>query len=241
MRARSGRRRRDSRAASVVPPAIRAHSPARAPSALRGMIEPSSGTQNACASRIEIGQETDMTTIVAGRFDEAASAEGAIAALLEKGFHRTDAGQFFVNPAGQHAELPTGGDQFADAESSKAHVGAGVGAAAGGAVGIVAAAAIPGLGAALALGLVALGAYTGSFAGAMAKLGDDSAADDMGASPGRKSGGMVAVRVLNAEAERIAIDTLRTHGAQDVERAEGEWRDGNWQDFDPVQPPHRVE
>jgi hypothetical protein len=182
-----------------------------------------------------------MTTIVAGRFDEAASAQGAIAALLEKGFHRTDAGQFFVNPAGQHAELPTGGDQFADAESSKAHIGAGVGAAAGGAVGVAAATAIPGLGPALALGLVALGAYTGSFAGAMAKLGDDSAADELHASPGRKSGGMVAVRVLNDEAERIAIETLRAYGAQDVERAEGEWRNGNWQDFDPLEPPHRVE
>ena len=178
-----------------------------------------------------------MTTIVAGRFEEAESAQRAIDALIAKGFHRTDAGRFFVNPAGQHAELPTGGDQFADAESSKAHVGAGVGAAAGGAVGVAAAVAIPGLGAALALGIVALGAYTGSFVGALAKLGDESGADDLDASPGRKSGGMVAVRVLNAEADEIAVETLRAHGALDVERAQGEWRDGTWQDFDPVNPP----
>ena len=120
-------------------------------------------------------------------------------------------------------------------------MGAGVGAAAGGAVGVAAAAAIPGLGPALALGLVALGAYTGSFAGAMAKLGDDSAAEESDASPGRKGGGMVAVRVLNAEAERIAIHTLREHGAVDVERAEGEWRDGTWHDFDPLRPPQKVQ
>ncbi len=182
-----------------------------------------------------------MTTIVAGRFEEAVSAQRAIEALIANGFHRTDASRFFVNPAGQHHELPTGGDQFADAEASKAHVGAGVGAAAGGAVGVAAAAAIPGIGPALALGLVALGAYTGSFAGAMAKLGDDSAAEETDASPGRKGGGMVAVRVLNAEAERIAIHTLREHGAVDVERAEGEWRDGTWHDFDPLRPPQKVQ
>lgn len=178
-----------------------------------------------------------MTTIVAGRFEEAASAQRALDALIAKGFHHTDASRFFVNPPGQHNELPTGGDQFADAEASKAHIGAGVGAAAGGAVGVAAAAAIPGLGPALALGLVALGAYTGSFAGAMAKLGDDSRADAIDASPGRKSGGMVAVRVLNKEAESLAVQTLREQGAKEVERAEGEWRDGTWQDFDPLQPP----
>lgn len=178
-----------------------------------------------------------MTIIVAGRFDEAQAAQRALAALLSKGFHRADAGRFFVNPPGQHGELPAGGDQHADAESSKAHVGAGVGAATGGVVGAAAAAAIPGLGPALALGLVGLGAYTGSFAGAIAKLGDDSAAESLNASPGRKAGGMVAVRVLNDEAERIALATLREHGAQDVERAEGEWRDGMWQDFDPLTPP----
>jgi len=181
-----------------------------------------------------------VTTIVAGRFEEAASAQRAIDALVAKGFHRTDASQFFVNPAGQHDRLPTGGDQFADAEASKAHVGAGVGAAAGGAVGVAAAAAIPGLGPALALGIVALGAYTGSFAGAMAKLGDDSEAQERDASPGRKGGGMVAVRVLNEEAVRVAVETLRENGAQDVERAEGEWRDGTWKDFDPLQPPDTV-
>ncbi|MCC7548887.1 MAG: hypothetical protein IT532_14080 [Burkholderiales bacterium] len=91
-------------------------------------------------------------------------------------------------------------------------MGAGVGAAAGGAVGVVAAA-IPGIGPALAPGIVALGAYTGSFAGAMAKLGDDSAADELDASPGRKDGAMVAVRVLNDEAAHSAVDALRAHPA----------------------------
>ena len=72
-----------------------------------------------------------MTTIVAGRFEMREPAEKAVRALVGRGFHHADTTEFFVNPAGQHGSLPTGGDQFADAASSKAHVGAGVGAAAG--------------------------------------------------------------------------------------------------------------
>lgn len=182
-----------------------------------------------------------MATIVAGRFDNIEQAERALEALHGNGFQRGDAGQFFVNPPGQHDENAIGGDQFADAQSSKAHVGAAAGAAAGGAVGIAAAAAIPGIGPVLALGVAALGAYTGSLVGTLSKLGDASGARELGASPGRSGGMMVAVRVDDEQAERIAIDTLRQHAAADIERARGEWRDGQWHDFDAVAPPNLVD
>jgi hypothetical protein len=182
-----------------------------------------------------------MTTIIAGRFDTHEPAQRAIDALLARGFQQGDTSEFFVNPAGQHGQIPTGGDQFADAQSSKAHVGAGVGAAAGGALGLAAVAAVPGIGTAIAAGLVALGAFSGSFLGTMNKLGDSSAAGELEASPGRHGGEMVAVRVLNAEAEQAAISVLREHGALDVERHEGEWRNGQWTDFDPVAPPQIVD
>jgi hypothetical protein len=177
-----------------------------------------------------------MTTIVAGRYEMREPAEKAVRALVERGFHHADTTEFFVNPAGQHGSLPTGGDQFADAASSKAHVGAGVGAAAGTAAGLAAAAAVSGVGLPLAAGIVALGAFGGSFLGAMSKLGDTGDAERLEASPGRRGGEMVAVRVLNDEAERAAIEVLRAHGAQDIERREGEWRNGEWVDFDPVAP-----
>ncbi len=182
-----------------------------------------------------------MTTIVAGRFSTHDDAARAVGALIERGFRHSDTSEFFVNPPGQHNQLPTGGDQFADAESSKAHVGAAVGAAAGSAAGIAAAAAIPGLGIPLALGVIALGAYTGSFMGTMSKLGDSGDAQKLDASPGRQGGEMVAVRVLNDEAERTALEVLKAQGAHDVERREGVWSDGQWQDFDPVEPPRRVD
>lgn len=185
-----------------------------------------------------------MTIIVAGRFDTGAQAQAALQTLAERGFRRDDTSKFFVNPAGQHDRLPIGGDQPADAEASEAHVGAvtgaAAGAAAGGAAALVAASAIPLVGPVLGLGVVALGAYTGSLVGTLAKLGDAQAAERSDASPGREAGAMVAVRVLNEEAERVALDTLRAQGAMDIERHEGEWRDGEWKDFDPVAPPATV-
>lgn len=190
-----------------------------------------------------------MTTIVAGRFNNVVDAEAALSALAEKGFRRDDTSEFFVNPPGQHGALTgsadreslIGGDQFADAESTSAHRGAVAGATAGGIAGVAAAAAIPGIGAALALGVAALGAYTGSFAGTMSRLGDDSRANETNASPGRAGGAMVAVRVMNGEAERAAIDALHASGALDIERREGNWENGQWADFDPVSPPARID
>lgn len=181
-----------------------------------------------------------MSIIVAGRFDTAREAERAVQDLAQAGFTRSDSTTFFVNPAGQHAQQPEGGDQPADANAAKAHVGAATGAAAGSAVGAAAALAVPGIGPVLALGVVALGAYTGSLAGTLAKLGDHEAARESDASPGRHAGMLVAVRADTADAEERAIETLKRDGAADVERREGVWRNGQWEDFDPVAPPNRV-
>ena len=181
-----------------------------------------------------------MATIIAGRFETAEQAEHTIEQLSQRGFRRGDTSSFFVNPPGQHDQLPIGGDQMADANASKAHVGAAAGAAAGTAVGAVAALAVPGLGPALALGVVALGAYTGSLAGTLAKLGDHDAAKHSDASPGRPAGMLVAVHVDNEEGERVAMDVLRANGAEDIERKYGVWEDGEWKDFDPVASPNRV-
>ena len=183
-----------------------------------------------------------MAIIIAGRFDTGQQADSAVQDLRSQGFQQGDAVSFFVNPPGQHDQLTMGGDQNADAKSAKAHVGAAAGAAAGGAAGAVAvgaaaALAVPGVGPALAIGVVALGAYTGSLAGTLAKLGNHQDAAESSASPGRPSGMLVAVHVLNEDGEKAAIDVLRAHQAADIERRQGVWEDGDWKDFDPVAPP----
>jgi hypothetical protein len=52
---------------------------------------------------------------------------------------------------------------------------------------------------------------------------------------------MVAVRLTGADAsEGTAIALMRDHDALSIEEAEGEWKDGEWADFDPLEPPHVI-
>jgi len=183
-----------------------------------------------------------MEAIVAGRFETFERAETAVRQLAAEGFQREDASTFFVNPPGQHAQLPIGGDQYADAEAGAAGPGSIAGAVAGGAAGLTAAMAVPGLNVAILLGVIGVGAYTGSLAGTLAKLGAGKSAgmrkpiEKPEASTGRPAGVLVAVRVLSEGAEDVAVATLRQAGAVDIEHAKGVWQDGEWKDFDPVAP-----
>jgi len=85
-------------------------------------------------------------------------------------------------------------------------------------------------------GGAAAGAYAGSLAGAVRKMGDDEPAPEL-----RPAGVMVAVNADSAEDEEIVIDLLRDRGAQMIERADGSWHNGKWADFDPVRPPNIIE
>jgi hypothetical protein len=50
---------------------------------------------------------------------------------------------------------------------------------------------------------------------------------------------MLAVRV-DPTNEKKVIDVLMAAGVEDLERAQGEWQDGQWIDFDPLAPPHKI-
>jgi hypothetical protein len=52
-----------------------------------------------------------MSPIIAGRFEQEAEVEAAVAALRHAGFDAGDVTVFFVNPAGQHATYRIGGDR----------------------------------------------------------------------------------------------------------------------------------
>lgn len=177
-----------------------------------------------------------METIVAGRFETFDQAEQAVRHLVAEGFRREDASAFFVNPPGQHAQFPIGGDEYANANASGAGPGAVAGAMAGGAAGLAAALAVPGLNVAILLGVIGVGAYTGSLAGTLARLGSRKPLEESEATPGRSAGVLVAVRALSEGAEDVAVEILRQEGALDIEHAKGVWQDGEWKDFDPVAP-----
>lgn len=182
-----------------------------------------------------------MSLIIAGRFQTFPAAEAAAQRLFQNGFVEEDVTLFFVNPSGQHARHPIGGDVGTDAGASAAPKGAGKGVTIGAVAGAVVGAAIfavfqaPLLVSVIAAGV---GAYVGSLVGAMShtrKPKGPAQAEE----PMRHAGVVVAVHV-SPETQGQAADTLRAAGGMDIERASGRWKQGRWSDFDPLQPPHPV-
>jgi len=183
-------------------------------------------------------------TIIAGNFALKQDADVLISRLLAGGTLQEDIHCFALNPPGQHGLFPIGGDQDADKLASGGDSGALKGAAIGAVVGMgagIAAASL--LGPAAIVGGAAVGAYTGSVAGAMNSMGDKvdpEAGEDGAASPARQAGVMVAVRAAGPVAEDRTIGEMRASQARTVERTQGEWAGGQWVDFDPLQPPNLV-
>ena len=161
-----------------------------------------------------------MTTIIAGMFDTVHKAEDAMGKLIGGQFGAKDVCTFANNPPGQHDAFPIGGDENVDPGSKHADGDAGKGAAVG-----------LGTGAAVGAGI---GAYLGSLAGALHGMEGRGTQEDP---VGRPAGIVVAVRIESGKAEQSAISTLQTYGAIHVEKAEGQWNDGKWIDFDPLSMP----
>jgi phage tail tape-measure protein len=175
-----------------------------------------------------------MSNIIAGRFDQIDQVKSALNALSQAGFGAGDFAGYYVAPPGQHGLYPIGGDAYSDEGARKlgrgAAVGATVGAAAGAVVGSLGGP--PG-----ALAGAGVGAYVGSLAGALNKSERGNENEATPQHPAERPGGpMVAVRADDPEAEERAVRILDQHGAHEIERAKGEWRDGEWQDFDPRLP-----
>jgi hypothetical protein len=180
-----------------------------------------------------------MSRIIAGRFDATVDADAAIEALRREGFSREEIDSFYVAPPGQHAINPWGGDSFAGEGARHAGRGALLGAVLGAAAGLA-------LGWVLARGsewsvivvlfCAGLGAYVGSFLGAMKKVrGGKRSRATLEHPVEPKAGRMIAVNVDRAGMDSRALKVLRTLGARDVGRADGTWRNG-WKDFDPRAP-----
>lgn len=184
-----------------------------------------------------------MSAIIAGRFDSFSTAETMASRLKAQGFADKDLNLFYVNPPGQHAAYPLGGDHAADAGARKSGIGAMagvlIGAAVGAAVGaalISAVSAAPPLSILVMVFAVGLGAYLGSLAGALALARNVRRDPLTGQPPVRNAGVVLAAHVASGNPAAVA-DLLRQGGAKDVERADGRWVDGRWADFDPTVPP----
>ncbi|MGS0895384.1 hypothetical protein ACVBGC_23045 [Burkholderia stagnalis] len=179
-----------------------------------------------------------MTMIVAGRFTTFDAAEGGARHLYERAFGPDDVSIFFLNPGGQHARFPIGGDVYADSAAKPGGRGAAVGALRGLLIGVVAGLIVYAAGWRAwfvpAAGALA-GAYLGAFGGALGRM-RGRRAEGSGVLARSDSGVILAARVTSGNVS-TAEDVLRAIGATSIERVEGEWQDGEWRDFDPVRRP----
>ncbi|WP_345816277.1 hypothetical protein AAGS40_18765 [Paraburkholderia sp. PREW-6R] len=182
-----------------------------------------------------------MSLIVAARFTTFPAAEEAAQRLFNAGFVEEDVTLFFVNPRGQHARYPIGGDTHTDAGSKEAPKGAGmgvtIGAVAGAVVGVGIFAAFS---APIIVSLIAagVGAYVGSLVGAMSRTRSGGHAGERTPlhEETRDSGVLVAVHV-SPDNQLEAAGVLRDAGGVAIERASGRWQQGRWADFDPLKTP----
>jgi hypothetical protein len=186
-----------------------------------------------------------MSLIVAARFTTFPAAEAAAERLFQAGFVEEDVSLFFVNPRGQHARYPIGGDQNKDAASVDAPKGAGMGVTIGAVIGAIVGVGIftafsaPVLVSAIAAGV---GAYIGSLIGAMYRTRDSgkNVRPEHVHYEQRDSGVLLAVHVT-PESQQQAAQVLRDAGGASIERATGRWQQGRWADFDPTRPPQPVQ
>ncbi|AXF25640.1 hypothetical protein CUJ89_34970 [Burkholderia pyrrocinia] len=179
-----------------------------------------------------------MAMIVAGRFTTFDEAEGGARHLYERAFGSDDVSIFFLNPGGQHARFPIGGDVYADTAAKPGGRGAMVGTLCGLLIGIVVGLVAYALGVRYwfvpAAGALA-GAYLGALVGALGRMRGEPA-EGKGTLAHSETGVILAARVTTDTAN-TAEEVLRANGAASIERVEGDWQDGQWRDFDPVRRP----
>ncbi|MGE8685982.1 MAG: phage holin family protein [Achromobacter sp.] len=189
-----------------------------------------------------------MSLIVAARFDTFDEAAEAARRLFAEGFTEDDIHTFYINTAGEHARFPIGGDRVADPDAKGGHFGAVAGASALGLVfallgGLIAARLAASI--LLVIAAAGVGAYLGALAGALWVIGRGRRKRP-GAPPApdvhpdlRQAGVMLALHV-SPERDALARTVLGAAGGQDIERANGRWLNGKWEDFDPLEPPRRA-
>lgn len=182
-----------------------------------------------------------MTRIVAGRFDQQSLAQDAMEQMLRAGFSEDHLSTFYVNPPGQHDLYAIGGDRDKSPGAEKSESGVASGAVAGGVVGAaMGMATIPMLGPVGPVAGALVGAHLGDLIGSLHEMQDDGETAEAEARV-RHAGMMLAVSTESQEQEDRAIDVLRALHAHDIECVQGTIANGDWADFDPLQPPALVE
>ena len=183
-----------------------------------------------------------MNTLIVGRFHQLSDAQITSRELWRAGFLPQEMGLVYVNPQGQHATHPVGGDEDESPGTHDAGSGAVRGAVGGAGAGtLLGVATLPALGPSGPLLGAAVGAYAGALVGALKNKkepdGQTAPVDAHGQpeSAPHEPGVLLAV-AAETPAQRASAIEILSASAQEVEEAEGTLRDGDWVDFNPLIP-----
>lgn len=190
-----------------------------------------------------------MSLIVAARFDTFDQAAAAARRLFDEGFAESDIHTFYCNTAGEHGGFPIGGDHAVDPDARGGYFGAVAGASVLGLVfavigGFIAARLAESI--LLVIAAAGVGAYLGALAGALWVVGQGrrkraGARAEPDVHPAVRQAGVMLALHVSPGREEMARSALIAAGGQDIERANGRWANGKWEDFDPLTPPQRVD
>lgn len=159
-----------------------------------------------------------MATIIAGRLQLQHQAEEAIEELIQAGFAPDKITSFYVNPPGQHAMYPIGGDRYQSPAKEE-----------------------PGKNAKFRETITEVAeAMIGADKHKAHEKADSGHVTDEHAHALRlrTAGMLVAVEIINHSHQEQAVALLTQLGAKNIEKAEGEIIDGEWADFDPLSEPY---
>ncbi|MEK6422978.1 MAG: hypothetical protein V4801_25600 [Burkholderia gladioli] len=179
-----------------------------------------------------------MAMIVTGNFQTFDDAEATRRRLIERNFRREDVSVFFLNPRGQRARFPIGGDVYADSAAEPGGRGAILGAVRGLGIGLLVGLGIYTIGATpwwVPAATALAGAYLGALGGALSRM--RGRAEEGTGTLARTEHGVVLAAHVNAGNAGVAEDVLRSTGAHPIEHCDGDWGDGRWRDFDPTRRP----
>lgn len=175
-----------------------------------------------------------MPIIIAARYQLKEQAELTADQLTRSGFAAGKVAAFYVNPPGQHAVYPIGGDRyqspgFTKAEAANSNDSTGV-----------------------AMVEAVIGAHTNEKSARPAHENGDTvggqetsvAGDNIGQNdalaPIRRAGMMVAVELDDRTDQNKAINLLAGLGGEHIEIMEGNIVDAEWHDFDPLSQPSYI-
>lgn len=178
-----------------------------------------------------------MSTILVARFQLQEEAEDVARQLLKRGYQQQAMTIFYLNPSGQHALYPLGGDRDKSPGAEETDIGGVKGASVGALVGASLGAVVAPLGGVVSVPLGTLaGAHIGGLVGSLVSTEEDSP-PARNIRQSRVAGMRLAVALHSAQQEQEVSNLMQAMQAQDIEQTSGEIIGGQWQDFDPLSEP----